>query len=167
MTLARVCVYLIPALYVIRAFLFPERDIAVICGGLYAILVVSAMKKSVIAKISLFLFSSICLMDFLIYGVHASWLVLSGAGLILSYELIEFIIRHDVWVPDEQSHASLMKAHGRYLIMMIVSVVGLSLGVLFIFERMTVMFTENLYMNIVLFSAIFFGVLYLLRYVSR
>lgn len=165
--MARVGVYLIPAPYVVRAFLFPERDIAVICGGLYAILVVSAMKKSVIAKVSLFLLGSICIMDFLIYGVHASWLILSGAGLILSYELIEFMIRHDVCVPDEQLHASLMRAHGGYLIMMIVSVVGLSLGVLFIFERVTVMFTENLYMNIVLFSAVFFGVLYLLKYVSR
>jgi hypothetical protein len=163
----RVFLYVILALYVVRAVLLPGKDIALILGGLYLILVSLVMKKSMIAKGFLFLFGSICIIDFLIYGVQAPWLILFSAGLLLSYESIEFSIRHDIEVQDEHLHTALMRTHGRYLFTMVVSVVFLSLGALWFFERVTVYFSENLYVNILLFSAVFFGVLYLLKYTSR
>jgi hypothetical protein len=51
-----------------------------------------------------------------------------------------------------------------YLTVVFTLITGLSFGVLFLFEKVTVQFSENIYINALIFSVVFFAVLYVLRY---
>jgi hypothetical protein len=149
--------------YVVQTFFLPWKDITVLLGGLSLVTVLSVMKSSGLARSSLFAFSIFYIIDLLISGMSRWELMVCAVGLILSYELIEYSLHHNVQVEDEHMHAALMKSHGWYLVKLIGSITLLSAGGLLVFERISVQISENIYVNIVVFCALFLGILYLLK----
>jgi hypothetical protein len=166
-TLSRTILSVILLIYVIQAFFLPWKDIAVLLGGLFMITVVLVIKSNEIAKISLFLFGIFYIIDLLISGVSRWTLIFCTIGLILSYELIEYSLHHDVQVEDDLLHSVLMTSHAWFLVKMTGSMIIFSWIALLIFERISVQVSENIYVNIVVFCALFLGILYLLKDTSQ
>lgn len=155
------------AVYVIQAWLSPWKDIAVVLGCLSVIIVLSVIKSSSIARGLFFVFGIFFTVNMLISGNSQSWLIMYTTGLIISYELVEYSLHHAVQAEDDQLHRVLMKAHARYLVVMTCSILGGSLGALWIFKRVSIQLSENIYVNILLFCTLFFGILYALKYTTR
>ncbi|MBU7042064.1 MAG: hypothetical protein HXS47_00630 [Theionarchaea archaeon] len=155
------------AVYVIQAWRSPWKDIAVILGCLSVVIVLSVMKNSGIARGLFFVFGIFFTINMLISGNSRPWLILYTTGLIVSYELVEYSLHHTVEVEDDQLHRVLMNTHARYLVVMTGSILGGSLGALWMFERVSIQPSENIYVNILLFCTLFFGILYALKYTTR
>ena len=137
-------------------------------GILYGIVVVMTfIIKIDLGKYFLPFFAIFCIADFVISRMSRPWLIVTVTGLLLSYELLEFSFRHDTRTGDEELHNKLIQNHALYLMWIFSIILGASLGVLYIFERTAVLFSESFYMNALIFSSIFFAVLYILRYVSK
>ncbi|MBU7042050.1 MAG: hypothetical protein HXS47_00560 [Theionarchaea archaeon] len=158
---------MILTIYVIQAWLSPWKDIAVVLGCLSVIIVFSVIKNSSIARGLFFVFGIFFTINMLISGNSRPWLILYTAGLLFSYELVEYSLHHAVQAEDDQLHHVLMKAHARYLVVMTGCILGGSLGALWIFERVSIQLSENIYVNILLFCTLFFGILYALKYTTR
>lgn len=151
----------------VKAFLLPEKTIAVIMAVLYSAVVVTLVLKIELGKYGLPFFGILCVIYFVVFRVPRSWLLLTVTGLLLCYELLEFSFRHDVTVGDVELHKKLMRTHLVYLGAVFTFIAGASFGVLFLFERIAFRFSESIYVNALVFSVIFFAVLYLLRYASK
>lgn len=154
----------IMTILLVRAFTLPEKGIAVVMAVFYSIIVVTLILKFSMGKYALPFFSLICVVDFVIARIPRHWLILTVTGLLLSYELLEFSFFHDVDTGNVELHQGLIRRHVVYLAVVFTLITGLSFGVLFLFERITVQFSENIYINALIFSVVFFAVLYVLRY---
>lgn len=139
----------------------------VIMAVLYAAGLISQIMKKEWAKFFLTMFGIIGVIDFIIYGVPRMWMIVTVTGLLLCYELLEVSFRHGVRVGDEEEHQALIQNHVVYLAVVFTVILSSSFGVLFLFERVAFRFSENIYANALVFSLVFFAVLYLLRYISR
>ncbi|MBU7046317.1 MAG: hypothetical protein HXS54_07740 [Theionarchaea archaeon] len=152
---------------VVKAFTFSGRNIAVVMTILYSIVVVTAILNIIEGKYAFPFFGIICVLDFVVYDVSRSWLILTVTGLLLSYELLEFSFFHNVDVGDEEQHQIVIRRHLLYLTGVFILIVTLSFGVLFVFERISFQFSESIYMNALIFSVIFFAVIFVLRYTLK
>lgn len=155
------------SIFLVKAFTLPQLNAAMTMAVLYGIIVVALILKKEEGKYLLPFFGIVCVVDFLVSGVPRPWLILTVTGLLLCYELSEFSFRHDVQVGDEELHSQVMKTHAVYLAVMFSVIVAASFGTLFLFGRVGFRFSDSVYMNALIFSVIFFAVLYLLRYVSK
>lgn len=136
-------------------------------GILFSCVLVALILKSELGKVFLLFFGIACLIYFITFQIPRPWLLLTVVGLLLCYELLEFSFRHDVPVGDEELHQKLMRNHLLYLAIVFSFVLGASFGTLFLFERIALRFSESIYINALVFSLIFFAVLYFLRYTSK
>jgi uncharacterized protein involved in response to NO len=137
-------------------------------GILYGIVVIMTLIIKIdLGKYFLPFFAIFCVADFVISRMSRPWLIVTVTGLLLSYELLEFSFRHDILTGDEELHKKLIRNHAFYLVGIFSVILGASLGGLYVFERTAVLFSESFYMNALIFSSIFFAVLYILRYVSK
>lgn len=150
-----------------EAFRLPGRDVTVAMAVLYAFGLICLIMKKEWAKFFLALFGIIGVVDFIIYRVPRLWMIATVTGLLLCYELLEVSFRHQVPVGDEEEHQALIHNHVVYLAVVFTVILSSSFGVLFLFERVALRFSENIYANALVFSLLFFAVLYLLRYVTR
>ncbi|MBU7018851.1 MAG: hypothetical protein HXS44_15180 [Theionarchaea archaeon] len=151
----------------VKAFTFSGRNIAVVMAVLYCIVVVTVILDIIEGKYVFPFFGIICVLDFVVFDVSRSWLILTVTGLLLSYELLEFSFFHNVEVGDEVQHQILIRRHLLYLAGVFILIVTLSFGVLFVFERISFQFSESIYMNALIFSVIFFAVIFALRYTLK
>lgn len=151
----------------VKAFTFSGRNIAGVMTILYSIVVVTAILNIIEGKYAFPFFGIICVLDFVVYDVSRSWLILTVTGLLLSYELLEFSFFHNVDVGDEEQHQIVIRRHLLYLTGVFILIVTLSFGVLFVFERISFQFSESIYMNALIFSVIFFAVIFVLRYTLK
>ena len=151
----------------VKAFTFSGRNIAGVMAVLYSIVVVTAILNIIEGKYAFPFFGIICVLDFVISDVSRSWLIITVTGLLLSYELLEFSFFHNVEVGDEEQHQTLIRRHLLYLTGVFILIVTLSFGVLFVFERISFQFSESIYMNALIFSVIFFAVVFVLRYTLK
>lgn len=165
--ITRIAAVVLMSVLVVKAFLLPGLAAAGLMAVLYGAVVVTLVLKIELGKYILPFFGIFCLVSFVVFRVSRPWLLLTITGLLLCYELLEFSFRHDAKVGNVELHKKLMRAHLVYLGVVFTLIVGLSFGVLFLFERIAFRFSESLYVNALVFSVIFFAVLYILRYASK
>lgn len=166
MNAARVLTLIIMGVLLLKMCTLPVRNIVVFTAVLYSVVAVTLVKRIELGKYFFVMFSILCMVYLVIFRLPRHWLILTVTGLLLSYELLEFFFRHTVPVGDEESHQILIRRHAVYLVVMFSIVLGSSFGVLFLFERVAFRFSESIYVNALIFSAVFFAVLYLLKYAS-
>lgn len=151
----------------VKSFTFSGRNIAGVMAILYSIVVVTVILNINEGKYAFPFFGIICVLDFVVFEVPRSWLIITVTGLLLSYELLEFSFFHNVDVGNEEQHQTLIRHHILYLTGTFILIITLSFGVLFVFERISFQFSDSIYMNALVFSVIFFAVIFVLRYTLK
>lgn len=166
MNAARAIVLILMGVLLLKVCTLPAGNVAVVVAVLYSVVAVTLVKRIEMGKYIFVLFSILCVIYLIIFKIPRHELILTVTGLLLSYELIEFFFRYTIPVGDEEKRQILIHRHALYLVVVFSVVLGSSFGALFLFERVAFRFSESIYVNALIFSAVFFAVLFLLRYAS-
>lgn len=166
MKAAGAVVVVVMGVLLVKDFTLPAKNFTILMAFLFCAVLITLYKRIEFGKYIFLLFSILSVIYLIISRVPRHWMIITVTGLLLSYELLEFFFRHSAPVGDEEKHQKLIRRHVLYLVAVFAVILGSSFGSLFLFERVAFRFSESIYVNALVFSLLFFAVLYLLRYVS-